>query len=58
MTISKVLYDFTIQMNRVFQASTPDIIVQDHIDHIWNTDITVPGDSRTKENKREKMKKY
>ena len=55
----KLLWDFTIQCDRMIKARPPDIVLVDKMNkEIKIIDIAVPGDSRVKEKELEKMEKY
>ena len=48
----KILWDFSIQTDRVIEARTPDLIVVDKKESSCKIiDFTVPGDSRIEEKK-------
>ena len=55
----KLLWDFTIQCDRVIEARRPDIVLVDkRSKEVKIIDIAVPGDSRVKEKELEKIEKY
>ena len=55
----KLLWDFTIQCDRVIEARRPDIVLVDkRSKEVRIIDIAVPGDSRVKEKELEKIEKY
>ena len=55
----KLLWDFTIQCDRVIEARRPDIVLVDkRCKEVKIIDIAVPGDSRVKEKELEKIEKY
>ena len=55
----KLLWDFTIQCDRVIEARRPDIVFVDKKNkEVKIIDIAVPGDSRVKEKELEKIEKY
>ena len=52
----KLLWDFTIQCDRMIEARRPDIVLVDKMNkEVRIIDIAVPGDSRVKEKEVEKM---
>ena len=55
----KLLWDFTIQCDRVIEARRPDIVlVGKRSKEVKIIDTVVPGDSRVKEKELEKIEKY
>ncbi len=55
----KLLWDFTIQCDRVIEARRPDIVWVDKKNkEVKIIDIAVPGDLRVKEKELEKIEKY
>ena len=55
----KVLWDFTIQTDRVIQARRPDIVIVDKKSKVCQiVDIAVPGDCRVEIKEDEKIEKY
>ena len=56
---AKLLWDFSIQTDRVIEARRPDItLVDKEMKATWIIDIAVPGDIRVKEKEKEKIEKY
>jgi hypothetical protein len=55
----KILWDFSIQTDRVIQARRPDIVVMDKLkDSVTIIDIAVPADTNIKAKEEEKILKY
>lgn len=55
----KILWDFSIQTDRVIQARRPDIVVVDkRKDSVTIIDIAVPADTNIAEKEQEKIMKY
>ena len=55
----KLLWDFTIQCDRVIEARIPDIVLADkRSKEVKIIDTAVPGDSRVKEKELEKIEKW
>ena len=55
----KILWDFSIQTDRVIEARRPDLALVDKKDRICKIiDFAVPGDSRFVEKEKDKIEKY
>ena len=55
----KILWDFTIQCDRMVEARRPDIVFVDKKEkEVKIIDIAVPGDVRVKDKELEKIEKY
>ena len=55
----KLLWDFTIQTDRVIQARRPDIVlVEKELNKTWIIDVAVPADRRIEIKELEKIEKY